>query len=117
VVEWGSPQDFLSLFLNLGLIEEVSMLVIVKSAPDTTDDKRGVKLARDMAADVILLQNGVHVAQGERLEGFCGGAYVLNDDVKLRGIREDEIEKNIRRLDYGSLVDLITGEEKVVGMF
>ena len=93
------------------------MLVLVKSAPDTTDGRRGVKLARDMAADVVLLQNGVYFAQGERLEGFCGSAYVLNDDLKLRGIREDEIEKNIRRLDYGGLVDLIAGGDKVVGMF
>jgi len=93
------------------------MLVIVKSAPDTTDGKRGVKLARDMAADVVLLQNGVYFAQAERLEGFCGTAYVLDDDVRLRGLKNDEIEKDIRRLDYGSLVDIMAEAEKVVGMF
>jgi len=93
------------------------MLVIVKSAPDTTDGKRGIKLARDMAADVVLLQNGVYFAQKERLEGFCGTAYVLDDDVRLRGLKNDEIEKDIRRLDYGSLVDLIASEDKVAGMF
>jgi sulfur relay protein TusB/DsrH len=93
------------------------MLVIVKSAPDTTDGKRGVKLARDMAADVVLLQNGVYFAQKERLEGFCGTAYVLDDDVRLRGLKNDEIEKDIRRLDYGSLVDLMAREDKVDGMF
>jgi len=93
------------------------MLVMVKSAPDTTDGKRGVKLARDMAADVVLLQNGVHFAQGERLEGFCGTAYVLDDDLRLRGLKDDEIEKDIKRLDYGSLLDLMANEDKVVGMF
>lgn len=93
------------------------MLVIVKSAPDTTDGKRGVKLARDMAADVVLLQNGVYFAQRERLEGFCGTAHVLDDDVRLRGLREDDIGKDIRRLNYEGLVDLMAGEEKVVGMF
>jgi sulfur relay protein TusB/DsrH len=93
------------------------MLVLVKSAPDTTDGKRGVKLARDMAADVVLLQNGVYFAQKERLEGFCGTAYVLDDDVRLRGLKNDEIEKDIRRLDYGSLVDLMAKEDKVAGMF
>ena len=93
------------------------MLVIVKSAPDTTDGKRGVKLARDMAADVVLLQNGVYFAQKERLEGFCGTAYVLDDDVRLRGLKNDEIEKDIRRLDYGGLVDLMASEDKVAGMF
>ena len=93
------------------------MLVIVKSAPDTTDGKRGIKLARDMAADMMLLQNGVHFAQRERLEGFCGTAYVLDDDLRLRGLKDDDIEKNIKRLDYGSLVDLMANEDKVVGMF
>jgi sulfur relay protein TusB/DsrH len=93
------------------------MLVIVKSAPDTMDGKRGVKLARDMAADVVLLQNAVHFAQRERLEGFCGTAYVLDDDLRLRGLKDDEIEKDIRRLGYGSLVDLMANEDKVVGMF
>lgn len=93
------------------------MVVIVKSSPDTEDGKRGVKLARDMAADVVLLQNGVYFAQVERLEGFCGTAYVLDDDARLRGLRDSEIEKGIRRLDYGSLVDLMASEDKLVGMF
>jgi sulfur relay protein TusB/DsrH len=93
------------------------MLVIVKSAPDTTDGKRGMKLARDMAADLLLLQNGVYFAQKERLEGFCGTAYVLDDDARLRGLKEEDIEKEIRKLDYGSLVDVMAREDKVVGMF
>lgn len=93
------------------------MLVLVKSAPDTADGKRGVKLARDMAADLVLLQNGVSFAQKERLEGFCGTAYVLDDDLRLRGLRNDEVEKEIKRLDYGSLVDLMANSDKVVGMF
>ena len=93
------------------------MLVIVKSGPDTADGKRGVKLARDMAADVALLQNGVYFAQKERLEGFCGTVYVLEDDLKLRGLRHEEVEKEIERLDYGTLVDLMAQEDKVVGMF
>ena len=93
------------------------MLVIVKSAPDTADGKRGIKLARDMAADVVLLQNGISFAQKERLEGFCGTAYVLDDDVRLRGLKGDEIEKDIKMVDYGSLVDLMANEDKVVGMF
>jgi len=93
------------------------MLVIVKSAPDTAEGERGVKFARDMAADLILLQNGVYFAQKERLEGFCGRAYVLDDDKRLRGIKDEEIEKNIKKLDYSGLVDLMAENDKVVGMF
>jgi sulfur relay protein TusB/DsrH len=93
------------------------MLVIVKSAPDTVDGKRGVKLAKDMAADVALLQNGVYFAQVERLEGFCGTVYALDDDLRLRGLKNDEVERDIKRLNYGSLVDLMADADKVVGMF
>ncbi|HAM50974.1 MAG TPA: hypothetical protein DCP92_09910 [Nitrospiraceae bacterium] len=93
------------------------MLVIVKSAPDTMDGKRGIKMARDMAADLVLLQNGVYFAQKERLEGFCGMSYVLDDDLRLRGLKDDGMEKNIKKVDYESLVDLMGNEDKVVGMF
>lgn len=93
------------------------MLVIVRSAPDTTDGKRGIKFARDMAADIILLQNGVYFAQRERLEGFCGSVYLLDDDARLRGLRDDEIEKDLRKIDYDGLTDLMANDEKVVGMF
>lgn len=93
------------------------MLVIVKSAPDTPDGKRGVKLARDMAADLVLLQNGVYFAQKERLEGFCGTAYVLAEDSRLRGLKDDELEKGIKKLNYDDIVNLMADEDKVVGMF
>ncbi len=93
------------------------MLVIVKSAPDTAYGKRGIKLARDMAADVVLIQNGVYFAQAERLEGFCGTAYVLDDDARLRGLKDREIEKGIRKLNYGSFIDLMAEADKAVGMF
>ena len=93
------------------------MLVIVKNGPDTADGKRGVKLARDMAADLFLIQNGVYFAQKERLEGFCGTAYVLEDDLKLRGIKGAGIEKGIRETGYDSFVDLMAGSGKVIGMF
>jgi sulfur relay protein TusB/DsrH len=93
------------------------MLVMVKSAPDTADGKRGIKLARDMAADVVLLQDGVYFAQVERLEGFCGTAYVLDADARLRGLKDSEIEKGITKLNYGSLIDIMAEADKVVGMF
>ena len=93
------------------------MLVIVKSAPDTADGKRGLRLARDMAADVEFLQNGVNFAEDERLEGFCGTAYVLDDDTRLRGLKDGEIGKDIRKLTYPDLIDFMAEEDKVVGMF
>ena len=93
------------------------MLVIVKSSPDSVDGRRGVGFARDMAADLVLLQNGVHFVGDERLEGFCGTAYVLDDDVRLRGLKEEEVKKGIKRLSYDDLVDLLAGGDKVAGTF
>lgn len=93
------------------------MLVIVKSAPETADGKRAVKLARDMAADLVLIQNGVYFSQRERLGGFCGSVYVLEEDRRLRGLGNEEIEKDLIGITYDSLINLMAGEEKVTGMF
>jgi sulfur relay protein TusB/DsrH len=95
------------------------MLVIVRNAPDTTEGKRGVKLARTMAADLVLLQNGVYFLQEDHLEdlGFCRTAYVLEDDRRLRGLNIDAEKKNMKDINYESLVDLMSESGKVVGMF
>jgi len=97
---------------------EVNMLVIIKSAHDTPEGKRGIKLARDMSADIVLLQNGVYFMEKDRLEdlNFFKTAYVLEDDKKLRGIKGNE-NKNIKDIDYDGLIDLMAGEDKAVGMF
>lgn len=93
------------------------MLTIIKSSPDTPEGKRGFKLARDMASDMVLLQNGVYFAQRERFEGFCGKVYVLEEDMRLRGLTESEILKDAVKIDYDRLVDLMVEEDRVVGMF
>lgn len=93
------------------------MFVIVKSGPDTQDGKRGVKLARDMAADICLIQNAVYFARKERLDGFCGTVYLLDKDAGLRGLKDDELETGIKKIDYDGFVDLMAEEDKVLGMF
>lgn len=95
------------------------MLVIVRSAPDTVDGRRGIKMARDLAADVVLLQNGVYFLQQEHLEdlGFCRTAYVLSDDRKLRGLDPAESDRPAKEITYDGLVDLMTESNNVVGMF
>ena len=96
------------------------MLVIIKSAPDTPEGKKGVRLACDMFADIVLLQNGVYFIKKDKLEdlGFVRSAYVLEDDRRLRGLTDDgEHKKNIKDINYDGLVDLIAEHEKVIGMF
>ncbi len=93
------------------------MLVIIKSAPDTHEGKRGVKLAEKMAADIVLLQNGAYFAQKDKLATFSGTAFVLEDDKKLRGLATGDIEEKVKSLDYDGLVDLMAQSDKVLGMF
>ncbi len=95
------------------------MLVIVRSAPDTAEGKRGVKLARSLSALLVLVQNGVYFIQGQALEdlGFAGSVYVLEDDRRLRGIKADDTNKRMQDIGYDGFVDLMTGAHKVVGMF
>lgn len=93
------------------------MLVIVKSAPDTSDGKRGIQLARDMGANIAFLQNGVYSACKDRLGSFTDSVYVLSEDARLRGIKNGELEHNVKMLSYDDLVDLMTKEDNVVGMF
>jgi sulfur relay protein TusB/DsrH len=93
------------------------VLVMVKSSPDSTEGKRGVKLAMDMDADLILIQNAVYFSQNKRLESFGGAAYALGEDMRLRGISSDVTGSKIREIDYDELVDLMMEEEKVFGAF
>jgi sulfur relay protein TusB/DsrH len=93
------------------------MIVIVKSAPDTADGMRGVTLAKDGNADLVLLQNGVLFAQKKRLGDFPGTVYVLDDDKRLRGMKDSEIDDRVKAIDYDRLTDLMMESDKVVGMF
>ncbi len=92
------------------------MIVIIKSGPDTTRGKRGLKTARDMAADLVLLQDGVYFALDEMIEGFCGTAYAIEDDVKLRGLTSDM--RDIKVISWDEMTDLMfEDEEGVKGSF
>jgi sulfur transfer complex TusBCD TusB component (DsrH family) len=79
------------------------MVVMIKSAPDTTDGVLGLTLAKEGGADIVLLQNGVY--------------YVLGDDKRLRGLTDAEIDSRVKTIDYDQLTDLITGDGRVAGMF
>lgn len=92
------------------------MLVIVKSAPDTSEGKRGFQLARDMAADIVLIQNGIYFAQKDGLAAFNGKAYVLDEDSRLRGLKYEDISRNVNRIHYDRFVDLMADSDKVIGL-
>jgi sulfur relay protein TusB/DsrH len=93
------------------------MLVMIKSAADTTDGAIGLTLAKESRADLILLQNGVYFAQKDRLGSFPGAVYVLDDDKNLRGFKDSEMDERVKIINYDKLTEIITSGEKVVGMF
>jgi len=93
------------------------MVVIIKSAPDTNDGALGLTLAKEGRADLILLQNGVYFAQKERLGSFPGAVFVLDDDKKLRGLKDSELDDRVKVIDYDNMTDIITSGDTVTGMF
>jgi sulfur relay protein TusB/DsrH len=93
------------------------MLVMIKSAPDTTDGAIGLTVAKEGGADIALLQNGVYFAKKEKLGAFSGVVYVLDDDKRLRGLKDSEMDVRAKTIDYDTLTDIITAGKKVVGMF
>ncbi len=93
------------------------MIVMIKSAPDTSDGAIGLTLAKQGGADLVLIQNGVYFAQKEMLGVFPGAVYVLDDDRRLRGLKDAEMDSRAKTIDYDKLTDILTGEKKVVGMF
>ncbi|GBE02474.1 DsrH like protein [bacterium BMS3Bbin06] len=89
------------------------MLVLIKSSPDTDEGRRGLKMARDLSADIVFLQDGVYFALSEMIDGFCGTAYATEEDLALRGLR-DRVN-GVKVVGWEELVDMMADEEKVIG--
>jgi hypothetical protein len=62
------------------------MLVMIKSAPDTTDGALGLTLAKEGGADLVLLKDA-------------------------------EMDERVKNIDYDTLTAIMTGSDKVAGMF
>ena len=46
-----------------------------------------------------------------------GAVYVLDDDKRLRGLRDAEMDARIKIIGYDTLTDIITSGVRVTGMF
>ena len=93
------------------------MLVIIKSAPDTPEGKRGLNLAINMAADICLMQNAVYFVQFEKIEGLRGTAYAVKEDFSLRGLQEDDLKRDVKLIGWDELMDLMIAADKTIGAF
>lgn len=89
------------------------MLIVIKSSPHTEEAQSALKLAREVSADILLLQNGVYFVRQGRLEDI-GTVYALKDDIRLRG--EGAQGSGVRAISYDEMIDLMV-EDKVIGMF
>ena len=87
------------------------MLFLISSAPDTKEYKTAFELAKNMNAEICLLQNAVYAAGNTDNQAH----YALSDDLALRGIDHDSITAKV--IDYSQLIDIMTDADKVVGFF
>ena len=92
------------------------MMVMIKSAPDTPEAKRAVRLAADLGADLVLIQNAVYLAC-DRTACVSGSVFALDEDLRMRGLGPDTDIGAVKRIDYDMLVDLITKTDQVHGAF
>jgi sulfur relay protein TusB/DsrH len=93
------------------------VLVMIKSGPDTAEGAIGLALARESGADLVLLQNGVYFARAGAIGEWAGAVYLLEDDKRLRGLKDAELDARARTIGYDGLTDLITRDDAAVGMF
>jgi len=93
------------------------MVVMIKSAPDTPEAKRGIALAGDLTADLVLIQNAVYLAPQGRIRGFRGAVYVLDEDLRMRGVGPEADIGAVKRIDHDMLVDLLMKADQVHGAF
>jgi len=92
------------------------MMIMIKSAPDTPESKRAMTLARDLAADLVLIQNGVYLAQATAASHGTD-VYALDEDLRMRGIGDEANIGAVKRIGYDTLVDLIVQADQVRGAF
>ncbi len=61
---------------------------------------------------IILVQNGIYhaSAKGSALLDKTPNLYVLSDDVQIRGLKDADLDKRVKVVNYGDVVDLIFNE-------
>lgn len=91
------------------------MLIIIKSSPETAEAKRGFQTAKDLSANVLLMQNAVYALKQGGLDGVKADVYAMEDDMKLRGIKYPA--SGVKPIDWAGFVDLAAKDEKTLGMF
>jgi sulfur relay protein TusB/DsrH len=81
-----------------------------KLTSDTLDRVKAAKLG------IILVANGVYHAttkEGGKASSLLDktpNLYALSDDVQIRGLKETDVDKRVKVVSYGDIIDLIFNE-------
>jgi sulfur relay protein TusB/DsrH len=81
-----------------------------KLTSDTLDRVKAAKLG------IILVENGVYHAttkengKASSLLDKTQNLYALSDDIQIRGLKETDVDKRVKVVSYGDIVDLIFNE-------
>lgn len=81
-----------------------------KLTSDTLDRFKAAKLG------IILVENGVYHAttkedgKASSLLDKTPNLYALSDDIQIRGLKESDVDKRVKVVSYGDIVDLIFNE-------
>jgi sulfur relay protein TusB/DsrH len=81
-----------------------------KLTVDTLDRIKADKLG------IILVQNGVYHATSKEdgkssaLLEKTANLYALSDDITIRGLKDADVDKRVKVVSYGDVVDLIFNE-------
>lgn len=88
------------------------MIVLIRTGPDDVRSAAALKLARERAADVALMDEAVWMARPDGLGGFCGTAYAVAEHIQERGIMH--VERGVRVIDLAQMVLMLAEEDTVV---
>ncbi len=81
-----------------------------KLTADTLDRLKADKLG------IIFVQNGVYHATTKEngkvssLLDKTANLYALSEDIQIRGLKETDVDKRVKVVNYGDVVDLIFNE-------
>ena len=81
-----------------------------KLTVDTIDRLKAEKLG------IILVENGIYHAttkengKASALLDKTPNLYALSEDIQIRGLKESDVDKRVKVVNYGDVVDLIFNE-------
>lgn len=87
------------------------MLVIIQSPAGSEKAILAVNTAAETAADIVLMGDAVGLARKEMLEGFCGTAFALADDVSRLLPPGTELESGVKLINADDLTRMLRQQE------